>query len=752
MYTQGFGEVLTDIMTANPALADLPSASAILDTSNYTFQAVTFGKDADGFSKHGHVVYTSESVDENAPSKNLVIFAGQSNMNGFADESNSPDYSEPISGVNYWDLESKSFVNTIIPGVNTYVDGVSRNYVDKKQWGPEVRFARRLVSNNIGDTYLFKLAHDGSYVVNPSSLPSDSYGNGKGTRAITWNPSGGGLLWPGLLLESNNIINELGDISGIKVTFIWNQGETEGLTAQENDEVALTHSSLTSYFLDSVSSIFSGAESFNIIRVQINSGFGVGSEPDFQYYPNGIYNVSTTADPAALASDILRNEYYTTISFGLYPSVYTTSAAGSYGLRSFSSIGEVINQQQALDSNIYGPLISMEDQNISALGFEEPTQAASANVSATTLELIDAGFQGQPSGPGSGTLETNALYNGLLGIVSALPVAGVAYANTNFHYDGAGLNVMGDRLFDSWVSLTNPIVGGSVSSFNNQLLLSRNYSNAQASSYNISATYAQFSSTYRSVPDYPAPNNRRLELETTEVSQASSYDSSPLDLGHYLNAGSKSSPFRLIWNVVGGFPPSGYQDSDFFILSADIPTGTTNILSYLAANPQSVSGELSGAFNSDLVMDKDGYLTFNQLSGIGEALSAAGTAVSGSAFSGGALVFSSTGASPSSGVVNVAVRLKNGDAASLAMFGGLHHLGVWCLDLKQMLAEGLRPPFIWDALDNLRKYKLVSKVTFWDNLLSHKDDGLNSGIEVLSDTESLFTFGGPVFILKYKFT
>ena len=42
MFTQGFGEVLTDLLTTNPALADLPSASAILDTSNYTFNAITF--------------------------------------------------------------------------------------------------------------------------------------------------------------------------------------------------------------------------------------------------------------------------------------------------------------------------------------------------------------------------------------------------------------------------------------------------------------------------------------------------------------------------------------------------------------------------------------------------------------------------------------------------------------------------------------------------------------------------------------
>mgnify|MGYP003648222880 FL=1 len=64
MITQGLGEVLTNALTVNPALAELPSASAILDTSNYTFQAVTFGKDAQGFQGfHAHAVLYPSSTN-----------------------------------------------------------------------------------------------------------------------------------------------------------------------------------------------------------------------------------------------------------------------------------------------------------------------------------------------------------------------------------------------------------------------------------------------------------------------------------------------------------------------------------------------------------------------------------------------------------------------------------------------------------------------------------------------------------------
>ena len=60
MYLQGFGEVIADIMTVNPALADIASASAILDTSNYTFNAVTLGKDAEGFRYHSHTISSTD--------------------------------------------------------------------------------------------------------------------------------------------------------------------------------------------------------------------------------------------------------------------------------------------------------------------------------------------------------------------------------------------------------------------------------------------------------------------------------------------------------------------------------------------------------------------------------------------------------------------------------------------------------------------------------------------------------------------
>jgi hypothetical protein len=63
MLVDGAGQLIVDVMTANRSYATIPSASAILDASNYTVQAISFGKDADGYKFHGHVIRTPSGAD-----------------------------------------------------------------------------------------------------------------------------------------------------------------------------------------------------------------------------------------------------------------------------------------------------------------------------------------------------------------------------------------------------------------------------------------------------------------------------------------------------------------------------------------------------------------------------------------------------------------------------------------------------------------------------------------------------------------
>ena len=54
MIVDGAGSLLADIMTAPRAYEDIPSASSILDASNYTIQAISFGKGTAGYLKNAH--------------------------------------------------------------------------------------------------------------------------------------------------------------------------------------------------------------------------------------------------------------------------------------------------------------------------------------------------------------------------------------------------------------------------------------------------------------------------------------------------------------------------------------------------------------------------------------------------------------------------------------------------------------------------------------------------------------------------
>ena len=143
--------------------------------------------------------------------------------------------------------------------------------------------------------------------------------------------------------------------------------------------------------------------------------------------------------------------------------------------------------------------------------------------------------------------------------------------------------------------------------------------------------------------------------------------------------------------------------------------------------------------------DKNGYVNVNQTSALAK------TDVR-SNLTNGPVIFSSLADSihPASATVGLAIVPQRGDAIALAAYGGVTHFGVHCLDLNAMIASGISPPYSWDALNNNRIYKLVSKVTFWDNVLIHQDFGGVAGLEA-GYNEGLLANKGPSYYLKFNF-
>jgi hypothetical protein len=226
------------------------------------------------------------------------------------------------------------------------------------------------------------------------------------------------------------------------------------------------------------------------------------------------------------------------------------------------------------------------------------------------------------------------------------------------------------------------------------------------SSYHSSATHSEYNSTYNSVPNYPHYYDTRLERSSTITNC-----SSTLDLGHYANpARSTNSSVSSLWNVEGGFPPS--TTSEYVLLSSNGSVITSGTLP-------------AGYFNTHDIMDPSGFLKFIELNA-SAASSISSTTLDSTRWASGAYLVAPE---VSSGQVRIHITVHGSDLASLAAFGGLNHFGFWCFDMRKMLDKSLTPPYGWDAINNVREYKLVAKKTYWKDLLHHSDYSTSAGFE-----------------------
>ena len=322
----------------------------------------------------------------------------------------------------------------------------------------------------------------------------------------------------------------------------------------------------------------------------------------------------------------------------------------------------------------------------------------------------------------------------LSGVESASSILDTS--NYTFNAVAYGKDAEGFNFHAHSVSTTQFVNGNSasgVSGYNDDRVILVNHNGVApfVSSYSPSSTKLQFSSTYMSVPIYPAPNHTRLEIDSTQTTNASSFSATPPDLGHYPNAYINST-LSNAWTILGGFAPPSGAGKQYIVVDSDGD--------YLT------SGILSGIYNENEVADKDGHVKVSELSGVASALGGTFKAE----LSGGALVCSGGDLVVSAGTIGLGVVPQQGDAVTLALYGGVNHIGVFCLDLDAMLASGITPPYSWDALNNNRIYKLVAKVSFWDNLLIHEDFAGVAGLEGAYNLGTLSN-NGPTFILKFNF-
>jgi len=144
--------------------------------------------------------------------------------------------------------------------------------------------------------------------------------------------------------------------------------------------------------------------------------------------------------------------------------------------------------------------------------------------------------------------------------------------------------------------------------------------------------------------------------------------------------------------------------------------------------------EASGNFNVKGSMDASGHVTLINPEGVGRGIDPRPWDIDDPA---NGLVVSAEPTFSGTGEITYRVVVSGGDAAVASMFGGIWYAGLWTLDTKRLLREGVTPPFIFGPHNNERRYRLFSKKAFTKDITYHEDDGSDSGLKDLIDNGSL---------------
>jgi hypothetical protein len=247
------------------------------------------------------------------------------------------------------------------------------------------------------------------------------------------------------------------------------------------------------------------------------------------------------------------------------------------------------------------------------------------------------------------------------------------------------------------------------------------YDGLSVSNYHSSSTAVYNEFSYKLLPNSPFPMDTRLERGST----LPNYTSAVPDLGHCLN--SVISPtLSAFSHLIGCFPASGGTNYNVYNFSGGLI----------------FSGSLSSYYNSNSLMDASGFLTFapytlptQQIGYLTEVLNQG-------------VLRSAESSFPND--VDLKFLLTSGDAGALLLYGGVYHLGLWTLDLREMLRLGYYPPYSFNALNNTRKYRIFAKKTSNKDLLQVDSNTYLGASSFVTMFQNGVFANGKGMVIKWK--
>jgi hypothetical protein len=145
------------------------------------------------------------------------------------------------------------------------------------------------------------------------------------------------------------------------------------------------------------------------------------------------------------------------------------------------------------------------------------------------------------------------------------------------------------------------------------------------------------------------------------------------------------------------------------------------------------SGDGTGSFFNEVSsMDLSGFVNMVMSGSPGTTTGyAMSSGASGLCVSGGHIPDNS----PTFGIVEYSVMVSKNDMLTTTIYGGIYHLGLWTINMKESLLKGNTPPFGFSVLNNPRKYKLFARKGFSKNLGYINDGGgaTDAGIKNYKD-------------------
>lgn len=95
LVVNGAAQTIAEAMTISPSLSSIATASSILDASNYTIQAVSFGKAASGYIKNAHDVLNDLVKQTYAATSALVGYVSGSTLSSYTPPLDFPCHPNP---------------------------------------------------------------------------------------------------------------------------------------------------------------------------------------------------------------------------------------------------------------------------------------------------------------------------------------------------------------------------------------------------------------------------------------------------------------------------------------------------------------------------------------------------------------------------------------------------------------------------------------------------------------------------------